>query len=729
MHRTVVEQRAIASAWRDYAWVQAAKVTLACLIIVALSNLLQLEGGFMALLPITIIAVMFPHQMLTMALQRLLGAALGFGAGSVLLSIDLGLGLGLALLLGLIILSRLMAQRDRMPYASTLFGLTVAAMFILGAGDANAGASFGWLWTRNIALGVLVLFLVEHLVAPNQVPTAYRRLMRALTRASEAVDDANGDRGWTQTNLQRARQLVLASRSHRPDAWIGHELNRIEVLTRVDRYAHAAAIAYQRAAAAPALVEPFAPGLKALRTAAARARGTADGSDPAASEKALHALENEIARIDRSLAAARAAGQTRRFHWRNLYALLAGIGFEQRQARALRQLTAAARTPPPDVVAVIGPPAPEPARQQFGRALRISLPVVIASGLALLLALPGGLQIVIASLLASIQPNIGRLAQQMIERLTGLWIGALCSVAAAMIVAHLEALWLFMALFGSGILASTYLALAYPRHGYVALQAGLALTLVLGVDMNSPQPDLAVLGERIFGLFFGYGVAFLVAALLFPDRPSLLLPRRIGAYLERLGSGLNCVAEHDTGPCALKPDGIASAIAELAAHCESELGVSAARRRSLGQAARGVERLDLEVTLLNGLLQRRPTSTAHIVGMLAPQLRRLSALCLAIGEDLRERGEIAASRRRQLQPLLKDLRRAVTRYRDEGTSQALPTPVLLDLATAAMSLHNLARLLGAILRCGISDRFERSQRGRIPSHADVPGSDTAKALV
>jgi uncharacterized membrane protein YccC len=725
----VGEQPAFASVWQDYAWAQALKVALACLIIIALSNLLQLEGGFMALLPITIIAVMFPHQVLTMALQRLLGAALGFVAGSMLLSIDLGLGLGLALLLGLIVISRLVAQRDLMPYAATLFGLTVAAMFILGADDANAGATFGWLWTRNIALGVLVLFLVEHLVAPNQVPKTYQRLMRALARASQPVDAADRGRGWTQANLQRARQLVLASRSHRPEAWIARELGRIAILARVDRYASAAAQAYRRAAASPALVAPFAPRLQALGAAAARARGTADGSNPAALNAALRALEHEIASIDNALATARAAGQTRRFHWRKLYALLAGIGFEQRQARALRQLTAAEDAAASGAATLGEPPAPDSAQRQFGRALRISLPVVIASALALLLALPGGLQIVIASLLASIQPNIGRLTRHMIERLTGLWIGALFSLAAAMIVAHLQALWLFMALFGGGILAATYLALAYPRHGYVALQAGLALTLVLGVDMNSPQADLAVLGERIFGLFFGYGVAFLVAALLFPDRPSLLLPRRIGTYLERLGSGLGCVAERDTGPCALRPAGIAAAIAELAEHGESEPGLSTTRRRSLQRAARGVERLDLEVTLLDGLLRRRPTSTAHIVIMLGPQLRQLSALCLAIGQELREHGEVDASRRRQLQPLLNELRQAVARYRSEGSSRALPTPMLLDLATAAMSMHNLARLLGAILRSGMAARTRQGQRDRRLTRGKIPASDTAKALV
>ncbi len=125
--RMAPERQDAARVWQDYAWVQALKVALACLVIIMLSNLLQLEGGFMALLPITIIAVMFPHQVLTMALQRLLGAALGFVAGSLLLSIDLGLGLGLALLLGLILLSRLVAQRDLLPYAATLFGLTAAA--------------------------------------------------------------------------------------------------------------------------------------------------------------------------------------------------------------------------------------------------------------------------------------------------------------------------------------------------------------------------------------------------------------------------------------------------------------------------------------------------------------------------------------------------------------------------------------------------------------------------
>ena len=44
------------------------------------------------------------------------------------------------------------------------------------------------------------------------------------------------------------------------------------------------------------------------------------------------------------------------------------------------------------------------------------------------------------------------------------------------------------------------------------------------------------------------------------------------------------------------------------------------------------------MTLLDGLLRRRPTSTEHIVGMLGPELRQLSALCLAVGQDLRERG-------------------------------------------------------------------------------------------
>lgn len=458
----------------------------------------------MALLVITVINAVFPHDMTRMMLERLGGAACGTLIGFLLIQFTDPLVQTCLVVIGLILLIWPYTL-GKMHYASVFAALTLAILYQMNFTDSQRTISFGLHWVLLIAMGGGILWLVSSLIHPQNATWALRRQL---------------DRFLVDLYKLRSRHRVVV----------------LPLLERLflagGRYLEARERTQCRKLCS--IIQPLSEELSELRHLIPLVK---QDTPPEywqrlhlfaeAAEQLLSRINNPSKNSENEVSNLAQLYEQMQAHFYQFWEQYSASQLKSHLvpvARAQRCCYAILRhclylfetqdrpisMPPED--------QSEAETKSFRRAIKITVIMLVTAQVSLQMHWQGGFQALIAATVMAIQPNAGVLLSRISQRLAGLLTGAAVAVAVTMLLSHLTSVWVLIGCYFVGIYFANYYSLGSDRYSYGALQAGVALTLTLSYGNSTTDIDLLVMTERIAGLFEGFAIAMIIL-MLFPDSP------------------------------------------------------------------------------------------------------------------------------------------------------------------------------------------------------------------
>jgi len=151
------------------------------------------------------------------------------------------------------------------------------------------------------------------------------------------------------------------------------------------------------------------------------------------------------------------------------------------------------------------------------------------------LALPGGMQPVFSAFAATMQPNMGKLSKQLLDRFLGVVFGGAASVLILLALGQVTHFWVLLFLFAVSVGPFIYLSLSRPQWAYIFLQAAITVLMLVAYDTLVLVPTIEVVGQRFFGISVGFIIGFTVMALFGLESASKIYLQKFHSYLSRAG--------------------------------------------------------------------------------------------------------------------------------------------------------------------------------------------------
>ncbi|WP_062266036.1 FUSC family protein [Endozoicomonas arenosclerae] len=502
--------------WRARESIKVAVAVAICLVIIF--NF-QIENGFMALLVITVINAVFPHDMTRMTLERFGGASCGTLLGFLLIQFTDPVVQTCLTVVGVLLLIWPYTL-GRLHYASVFAALTLAILYQMNFMDSSRTITFGMHWMLLIAMGGGILWLVSSLMYPQNATWALRLQL---------------DRFLADLYKMRSRHRITA-------------LPFLERLFQAGgRFLDAGE--QIRCRKLCSVIQPLSEELSELRHLLPLIK-----NDIASDYwQNLHAFSESAERLLRQSNAVS-------HHWQKDAECMASLYqqmqshfyqfWEQYSASQLKSHLVPVAKAQRCCYAILQhcqylfetgdsltkmPVTEQPVADlhSLRRAIKITVIILVTAQISLQMHWQGGFQALIAATVMAIQPNAGLLLSRISQRLTGLLTGAAVAVFVAMLLSHITSVWVLIGCYFVGIYFANYFSLGSERYSYGALQAGVALTLTLSYGNSTTDIDLLVMAERIAGLFEGFAIAMIIL-MLFPDSPGSQYRQALNKLQRRL---------------------------------------------------------------------------------------------------------------------------------------------------------------------------------------------------
>lgn len=169
-------------------------------------------------------------------------------------------------------------------------------------------------------------------------------------------------------------------------------------------------------------------------------------------------------------------------------------------------------------------------QQAFNYGLRTVVAVAISLAMVFWLNLPGGVQTIIATIVTAGAPNIGASIQKMIMRALGIVIGSLVGFVVLLMLSSTQSILIYLVSNFVFIFFCARWSFISDVYNYAGIQAALLFIIMLS-NTGMESVSLSLSTERLYGVFIGGTIAFIVVYLLVPARPRDVLNSNIKKVL------------------------------------------------------------------------------------------------------------------------------------------------------------------------------------------------------
>lgn len=542
--------------------INALRIALVMVACIALAVLLDMHTGVFVIFPVLVISFMFHDESPLAGFSLVAGSALGAVISTI--TIDLFLTARplfmLVILVVICLLGYWAAQgfRKRWPGAFAAFFaiLIVAGSAFAAISGAELGEQAAFHWTLEIALGVVVTWLImlglwpspgardldnicsgigqecavllnktadrleaEQVISYHPSPVSLMNFGKWRHQVDTLKWRFRGERQHYETIRQRMRNLMLAYVNVR---------HMERTLADMPRGSDVADI---RAQIATVL------------------RGLAVGMEK---PDDTSGLDTNLAHIDRR----------RNAFAQNLREQDAGMEWLPAKLAAF---TTAARDLQRDILALANPElseAPLPSETQptgqgeriaqdsAKSALKLTLGVAIALLLHLIPFMPAGAYLVLGLVVVMVQPNLGKSHLRVRLWFPGVLAGSAYSLVGLALISVAPHFPLLLAWLAAGFLIGAYIGAGHDRISYSGFQICIGIAVILGIAAF-PLSTIIVADHRILGAILGFVVALAVGQLLWPEHPADLLRKSFAENLRAMPPALSRICAADDADPAL----------------------------------------------------------------------------------------------------------------------------------------------------------------------------------
>lgn len=543
--------------------IRALRIALVMVACIALAVLLDMQSGVFAIFPVLVISFMFHDESPVAGLSLVAGAALGAAISYV--TIDLFLTARplfmLVTLMVICLLGYWAAQgfRRRWPGA---FGAFFAILIVAGAAfaaisGAQLGERIAFQWTMEIALGVVVTWVIMLGLWPSPAARELDDLCSGIAQECAVLLNKTADRleaGQMMSYHPSPVSLMNFGKwRHQVDTLNWRFRGKRQHYEAIRQRMRNLLLAYVNVRHMERTLADLPQGADVADIRAEITvvlRGLADGMEHPAEtsdlEPTLLLTDRRCTEIAQKLQQADAE-----MKW--LPAKLAAF-------------TTAARELQGDIMTLAHPElseAPlsseaEPAgstirieQDSAKSALKLTLGVAIALLLHLIPFMPAGAYLVLGLVVVMVQPNLGKSHLRVRLWFPGVLAGSVYSLVGLAMISFAPHLPLLLAWLAAGFLIGAYIGAGNDRISYSGFQICVGITVILGVAAF-PLSTVIAAEERIFGAILGFVVALAVGQNLWPEHPADLLRKSFAENLRAIPPTLSrlCAAE-DPDPALL----------------------------------------------------------------------------------------------------------------------------------------------------------------------------------
>ncbi len=536
------------------------RVVLSATICVSISSLFRLQLGFESVIGVLVLMIIYANQVTAKGVERLFGRLFGILLGLWLarLFFDSKV-IFIASMVAVLLWSMYRFAEGKIPYASANAGFSAAAVMMIATVSAAEADTFAADWTLQVGIGVAVALLVDRLL-PFRDDNSLRAGISELFFA--CASRLEGDSGGVGKKVHDQRQALAFSAEN-----VSELIKLLDVQSRTDledralhdRYVNlitGAKLLFSRITlldpgiddprlermdedTASLLVEVrgmLADGCRRLGRAVSVTESVVSPSEDL--RQGIRDLENIYSAMRSNTPADEEEREMRR-----VFATI--LGSFKSVAAEIQQIgriccgispedgsVGRGYQPPAAKTTGMRPCSVNP--QSLQKSFVVTLTLMLVFGALLFLELPGGEQALVAGLIISAQPNLGRLMTKWKLRCLGIVSGALYGLLAMVVLSHVPYFPVMLLLFALGILVATYVGLGSDRVSYAGLQAGIALALVL-VYQPGPPASIDPVISRFWGAVFGGITATVIQHLFWPIDPLERLRRQLIGILHQCG--------------------------------------------------------------------------------------------------------------------------------------------------------------------------------------------------
>lgn len=537
--------------------ISALRITLVMVVCITLAVLLDMHTGVFVIFPVLVISFMFHDESPVAGLSLIAGSVLGTVISFV--TIDLFLtARPLFMLVTLVVICLLgywaaqgFRKRWRGAFAAFFAILIVAGSAFAAISGAELGEQAAFHWTLEIALGVVVTWLIMLGLWPSPGARDLDNLCSGIGQECAVLLIKTADR-------LEAEQVI----SYHPSPvslmnfgkW-RHQVDTLKWRFRGERQHYGAIRQRMRN-----LMLAYVNVRHMERTLADMPRG-GEVAD----------IRDEITAVLRGLA----GGMENPEDTSGLDAILARIddrrnafvqNLRERDAQMewlpakLAAFTTAAHELQTDIMALANPelseapipPEERPAGQgnriaedSAKSALKLALGVAIALLLHLIPFMPAGAYLVLGLVVVMVQPNLGKSHLRVRLWFPGVLAGSAYSLVGLVLISFAPHFPLLLSWLAAGFLIGAYIGAGHDRISYSGFQICIGIAVILGMAAF-PLSTVIVADHRILGAILGFVVALAVGQLIWPEHPADLLRKSFAENLRAMPPALSriCAAEN-----------------------------------------------------------------------------------------------------------------------------------------------------------------------------------------
>lgn len=543
--------------------INALRITMVMVLCITLAALLDMRTGVFVIFPVLVISFMLHDESPLAGLSLVAGSALGAAISFV--TIDLFLTARPLFLLSTLMVTCILGYwaaqgfRGRWPWA---FGALFANLIVVGAafaaiGGAELGEQVAFHWALEIALGVVVTWLVMLALWPAPNARDFDALCTGIVQECAVLLIETADR-------LEAKQPIAYHPSPVSLMNFGkwrHQVDNLKWRFRGERQHYDAIrqrlrnlmLSYVNVRHMERTLEDMPHGNDVTEVRAAIVvvlRGLAQGMEsPGYTER----LDPTLLLVDQCRSSAAEYLQEPAVEMRRLPTKLAAF-------------TTAARDLQSDILVLANPEmsqAPIPpealpageggwiAQDSAKAAIKLSLGVAIALLLHLTSVIPAGAYLVLGLVIVMVQPNLGKSHLRIRLWFPGVLVGSVYGLVGLALISVAPHFPLLLAWLAAGFLIGAYIGAGHDRISYSGFQICIGIAVILGA---AAFPFATVIGaeERVLGAILGFVVALGVGQYLWPDHPTDLLRNSFAENLRAMPLALSriCAAE-DPDPALL----------------------------------------------------------------------------------------------------------------------------------------------------------------------------------
>ncbi|MDF1797261.1 MAG: FUSC family protein [Coxiellaceae bacterium] len=166
---------------------------------------------------------------------------------------------------------------------------------------------------------------------------------------------------------------------------------------------------------------------------------------------------------------------------------------------------------------------------------KMTLGIVIMLLLEQFLGWPSGVQGIIAVIVLTGTPNLGRAHWKFFLRISGVFVGGIIGFIGLLLLSHYSSILFIIAMVYFVMGAAAYIALGPERSSYFGVQMGLMIPLVLLMG-DSTTISMTLPIDRLLGALLGATIAALILYFIWPVDPKRMLITSLKNALNGSGS-------------------------------------------------------------------------------------------------------------------------------------------------------------------------------------------------